>query len=56
MIDKITLIENLERASKTLAKGLTISGGGAKAEKLYGAAYQACVSAGLKPQLKRKYR
>jgi len=43
-------------ASKKIGDALVMAKGGAKAEARYGEAYQALVSAGLEPQLRRKYR
>ena len=52
------LESNMNVASSKLRKdgGLTMSGGGATAEVQYGIAYQQLVQAGLRPQLKEKYR
>lgn len=49
------LLRDLEIASKDIKKSI---GGkaGEGAEKRYGQVYNACVKAGIKPQLKRKYR
>jgi hypothetical protein len=49
------LISDLNSAASNLKKSI---GGkaGEGAEKLYGQAYQALVKAGLRPQLKGKYR
>jgi hypothetical protein len=49
------LLRNLTSAANDLKKSV----GGKTAEgieKKYGIAYQACVRAGLKPQLRKKYR
>lgn len=53
--EKDRLLRNLESASSSIKKGV----GGKSAEgfeKKYGEAYQNCVKAGLKPQLRKKYR
>jgi len=49
------LLRDLNIASNDLKKSI---GGkaGEGAEKRYGVAYQACVRAGIKPPLRRKYR
>lgn len=49
------LLRDLNIASNDLKKSM---GGkaGEGAEKRYGVAYQACVRAGIKPPLRRKYR
>lgn len=49
------LLRNLASASNDLKKSV---GGksGEGVEKRYATAYQACVRAGLKPQIRRKYR
>jgi hypothetical protein len=53
--DNDRLLQNLHLASSTLRK--VVSGkAGEGAEKTYGQAYMQCVRAGLKPQLKKKYR
>ena len=54
-MDNEDLLRNLASASNDIKKSM---GGktGESAEKRYGVAYQACVRAGLKPQLRRKYR
>ena len=53
--DNERLISDFNSASSNVKKS---SGGktGEGAEKLYGQAYQALVKAGLRQQLKRKYR
>ena len=50
-----SLLRELNSASNDVRKSI---GGKAAVgvEKRYGLAYQACVRAGLKPQLKKKYR
>lgn len=50
--------EELERALAAAAKrlGVGTNNGGAGTEKAYGAAYQALVRAGVRPQLRAKYR
>jgi len=49
------LLRDLSAASTEIKR--QVSGKpGEGAEKRYGIAYQQCVKAGLKPQLKRKYR
>lgn len=50
------LLADFERASKDLQKNATLASGAARIEKAYGTAYQALVAAGLKPQLRKKYR
>jgi hypothetical protein len=45
-------IEELDRAAAALKR----QGSTTAEEKRYALAYQQCVQAGLKPQLKRKYR
>lgn len=53
--DKDALLRDLNIASQDVKK--SISGkSGEGSEKKYGQAYSACVKAGLKPLLKRKYR
>lgn len=49
------LLRDLEVASKDIKKSI---GGksGEGAEKKYGQAYSACVKAGIKPALRKKYR
>jgi len=49
------LLRDLNMASNDLKKSI---GGkaGEGVEKRYGVAYQACVRAGIKPPLRRKYR
>ncbi len=49
------LIRNFETASNAIRK---ITGGkaGEGIEKKYGQTYQDCVKAGLKPQIRKKYR
>lgn len=49
-------LANLDFASKQVAKALPMKQGGAGAEKAYSAAYQACVRAGIRPQIRKKYR
>lgn len=53
--EKEQLLRNLNSALNDLKK---ITGGKAAegAEKRYGLAYAACVRAGLKPKLRKKYR
>jgi len=53
--EKERLLRNLESAASELRRAV---GGkpGQSAEKKYGLAYTACVVAGLKPPLRRKYR
>ena len=54
-MDKEDLLRSLSNESNEIKKsmgGKTAEG----AEKRYGIAYQACVKAGLKPQLRKKYR
>ena len=53
--EKDRLLRSLESASSTIRKGV----GGKAAEgfeKKYGQVYQDCVKAGIKPQLRKKYR
>lgn len=50
------LLEDFNRASKELQRNATVSSGAVRIEKNYAAAYQRLVAAGLKPQLKAKYR
>jgi hypothetical protein len=54
-MDNEDLLRDLEIACKDVKKQM---GGktGESAEKRYGQAYAACVKAGLKPVLKKKYR
>jgi hypothetical protein len=49
------LLRDLEIASKAV-KSAVPGKSGEGAEKKYGQAYAACVKAGIKPLLKRKYR
>ena len=49
------LLRDLSAASNDMKRG-TGGKAGDGPEKRYGIAYQACVRAGLKPALKRKYR
>lgn len=55
-MDNQTLLDKFEAARKQNAKCNTTSGGGVRDEKVYGAAYQELVKAGLRPQIKAKYR
>lgn len=49
------LLRQLDSATNVIRK--QIGGkGGSSAEKVYGQAYEACVAAGLKPSLRKKYR
>lgn len=53
--EKEKLLRNLESAASSIRKGV----GGKTAEgfeKKYGEAYQNCVKAGIKPQLRKRYR
>jgi hypothetical protein len=53
--EKDKLLRNLESAASSIRKGV----GGKTAEgfeKKYGEAYQNCVKAGIKPQLRKRYR
>lgn len=54
-MDNDDLLRNLNAASNDIKKS---AGGkaGESAEKRYGIAYQACVRAGIKPPLRKKYR
>jgi hypothetical protein len=49
------LLRDLNIASQDVKKA-TAGKSGEGAEKKYGQAYAACVKAGIKPPLKRKYR
>lgn len=53
--EKSDLLRDLNMASNDIKKSV---GGkaGEGIEKKYGVAYQQCVKAGIKPQLRRKYR
>ncbi len=53
--DSEDLLRDLNIASQEIKKS-TPGKSGEGAEKKYGQAYAACVKAGLKPLLKRKYR
>lgn len=53
--DKEFLLRELNIASQDVKKS-TGGKAGEGSEKRYGQAYSACVKAGLKPSLKRKYR
>ncbi len=48
-------LRDLKTASDAVRKSAT-GNSGAGAEKRYGTAYQAAVSAGAKPQLRKRYR
>ncbi len=53
--EKDKLLRSLDNASSNIKRGI----GGKAAEgfeKKYGEAYQNCVKAGIKPQLRKKYR
>lgn len=50
------ILRELDSASDALKKALPTGTGGVGNEKRYGSAYQAAVTAGIKPQIKRKYR
>lgn len=50
------LERNLEAASRDLRKALPTTKGGVGNENNYSAAYQALVRAGVRPQLRSKYR
>lgn len=54
-MDNESLLRDLNAASNDIKKSV---GGraGEGIEKRYGIAYQQCVKAGLKPQIKKKYR
>ena len=53
--DRDSLLRELNIASQDVKK--SVSGkSGEGSEKKYGQAYAACVKAGIKPALKRKYR
>lgn len=54
-MDNEDLLRDLESASKEI-KRQTGGKAGEGSEKKYGIAYAACVKAGLKPPLRRKYR
>jgi hypothetical protein len=54
-VDHEKLLRNLEIASNAIKK--QVGGrGGEGIEKKYGQAYQDCVKAGIKPQIKKRYR
>jgi len=53
--DKESLLRDLNIAAQDVKKA-TPGKSGESAEKRYGQAYAACVKAGIKPMLKRKYR
>jgi hypothetical protein len=54
-VDNEKLLRNLEIASSNIKK--QVGGrGGEGIEKKYGQAYQECVKAGLKPQIRKRYR
>lgn len=53
---RMKLESALNAAATTLKKGLTMNAGGQRAENQYGAAYQALVQAGLRTQLRERYR
>ena len=53
--EKDALLRDLNSATNDIKKQ-TGGKSGEGAEKRYGQAYAACVKAGLKPPLKRKYR
>ena len=53
--DKEALLRDLNIASQDVKKAIP-GKSGEGSEKKYGQAYAACVKAGLKPLLKRKYR
>jgi hypothetical protein len=50
------ILWRLDAAAKKVQQGLAMRHGGSAAEDEYGAAYQAAVAAGLKPQIRAKYR
>jgi hypothetical protein len=52
---KDALLRDLNIASQDVKKNIA-GKSGEGAEKKYGQAYAACVKAGIKPALKRKYR
>ena len=54
-MDNEYLLRALASTSNDIKKS-TGGKAGEGVEKKYGIAYQACVKAGLKPQLRRKYR
>jgi hypothetical protein len=53
--EKDTLLRDLNIASQDVKKNIA-GKSGEGSEKKYGQAYAACVKAGIKPALKRKYR
>jgi hypothetical protein len=53
--DHETLLRDLNIASQDIKKNIAGKSGEGM-EKKYGQAYAACVKAGIKPALKRKYR
>ena len=53
--DHEALLRDLNIASQDIKKNIA-GKSGEGAEKKYGQAYAACVKAGIKPALKRKYR
>jgi hypothetical protein len=53
--DHEALLRDLNIASQDVKKNIA-GKSGEGAEKKYGQAYAACVKAGIKPPLKRKYR
>ncbi len=53
--EKDTLLRDLNIASQDVKKSVP-GKSGEGSEKKYGQAYAACVKAGIKPALKRKYR
>lgn len=50
------LEQAMDAASRNVAKCLPVQSGGGGAENAYAQAYQALVRAGLRPQLRKKYR
>lgn len=54
-VDTEKLLRNLDNASSAI-KRQTSGKAGEGFEKKYGQAYQECVKAGIKPQIRKKYR
>ncbi len=52
-MDNAKLESNFQQARANVAKCIV---GDKRSEQVYGQAYQALVAAGLRPQIKRKYR
>jgi len=54
-VDNERLLRDLESAAVAMRRG-TGGKAGEGPEKKYGQAYQNCVKAGIKPQIKKRYR